>query len=185
MFSRATTRQPRVSVPGGMQPSWHHREGRNRPAFCRLAQSVTNHCIDRSFMTELSVFNKSCDRHLLHRSSSDDRHRKNEKRAGELRLMLLGHIDLVDRHTVRGWAADTDRPYGTLEVAVFVDGKLAGLTRADQARDELKGSIGGPRRGCAWRRLSVRSSPRRAAGPRCRGSFRRGRQAAWPVARDA
>ena len=52
--------------------------------------------------------------------------------------MLLGHIDLVDRHTVRGWAADTDRPYGTLEVAVFVDGKLAGLTRADQARDDLK-----------------------------------------------
>src|SRR5271156_3630919 len=52
--------------------------------------------------------------------------------------MLLGHIDLVDRHTVRGWAADTDRPYGTLEVAVFVDGRLAGLARADQARDDLR-----------------------------------------------
>lgn len=52
--------------------------------------------------------------------------------------MLLGHIDLVDRHTVRGWAADTDRPYGTLEVAVFVDGRLMGLARADQARDDLK-----------------------------------------------
>jgi len=62
----------------------------------------------------------------------------NDKRAGESRLMLLGHIDLVDRHVVRGWAADTDRPYGTLEVAVFVDGNLAGLARADKARDDLK-----------------------------------------------
>jgi hypothetical protein len=52
--------------------------------------------------------------------------------------MLLGHIDLVDRDMVRGWAADTDRPYGTLEVAVFVDGRLVGLARADQARDDLK-----------------------------------------------
>lgn len=57
---------------------------------------------------------------------------------GNASLMLLGHIDLVDRHAVRGWAADTDRPYGTLEVAVFVDGRLNGLTRADQARDDLK-----------------------------------------------
>ena len=24
--------------------------------------------------------------------------------------MLLGHIDLVNRRMVRGWAADTDRP---------------------------------------------------------------------------
>jgi hypothetical protein len=52
--------------------------------------------------------------------------------------MLLGHIDLVDRHAVRGWAADTDRPYGTLEVAVFVDGRLTGLARADHVRDDLK-----------------------------------------------
>ena len=52
--------------------------------------------------------------------------------------MLLGHIDLVDRHAVRGWAADTDRPYGTLEVAVFVNGQLSGLARADHARDDLK-----------------------------------------------
>jgi hypothetical protein len=52
--------------------------------------------------------------------------------------MLLGHIDLVDRETVRGWAADTDRPYGTVEIAVFVDGRLTGLARADQARDDLK-----------------------------------------------
>ena len=52
--------------------------------------------------------------------------------------MLLGHIDLVDRYTVRGWAADTDRPYGTVEVAVFVDGQVIGLARADQARDDLK-----------------------------------------------
>jgi hypothetical protein len=52
--------------------------------------------------------------------------------------MLLGHIDMIDRDMVRGWAADTDRPYGTLEVAVFVDGQLAGLARADQARNDLK-----------------------------------------------
>jgi len=52
--------------------------------------------------------------------------------------MLLGHIDVVDHRTVRGWAADTDRPFATLEVAVFVDGRLLGLARADQARDDLK-----------------------------------------------
>ena len=57
---------------------------------------------------------------------------------GNTSLMLLGHIDLVDRHAVRGWAADTDRPYGTLEVAVFVNGQLSGLARADHARDDLK-----------------------------------------------
>ena len=52
--------------------------------------------------------------------------------------MLLGHIDLVDHHAVRGWAADTDRPHAALEVAVFADGRLLGLARADQARDDLK-----------------------------------------------
>src|ERR1700685_4288158 len=52
--------------------------------------------------------------------------------------MLLGHIDLVDRQVVRGWAADTDRPYGPLEVAVCVDGRLRGLARADKARADLK-----------------------------------------------
>src|SRR5271165_3519466 len=52
--------------------------------------------------------------------------------------MLIGHIDLIDRSIVRGWAADTDRPYGTLEVALFVNGRLIGLARADQPRDDLR-----------------------------------------------
>lgn len=52
--------------------------------------------------------------------------------------MLLGHIDLVDQRQVRGWAADTDRPYGTIDVAVFVDSRLVGLARADQLREDLK-----------------------------------------------
>jgi hypothetical protein len=52
--------------------------------------------------------------------------------------MLLGHVDLVDRNIVQGWAADTDRPDGTLEVAVFVDGRLDGLARADLVRNDLK-----------------------------------------------
>lgn len=54
--------------------------------------------------------------------------------------MLLGHIDLVDRRHVRGWAADTDRPYGSVEVAVFVGGRLVGLARADQPLDDLADS---------------------------------------------
>jgi hypothetical protein len=54
--------------------------------------------------------------------------------------MLLGHIDLVDRDVVRGWAADTDRPTGAVEVAVIVNGRLVGLARADQARDDLRDS---------------------------------------------
>jgi len=56
----------------------------------------------------------------------------------DVRLMLLGHIEKVDHHIVRGWAADTDRPHGILEVAVFVDGRLFGLARADQLRDDPK-----------------------------------------------
>jgi hypothetical protein len=52
--------------------------------------------------------------------------------------MLLGHIDLVDRHMVRGWAVDTDRPRETVEAAVFVDGRLVGLVCADQARDDFR-----------------------------------------------
>ena len=72
---------------------------------------------------------------------------------GNASLMLLGHIDLVDRHAVRGWAADTDRPYGTLEVAVFVDGRLSGLVRADHARDDLKDptTLGAGAHGLAYR----------------------------------
>ena len=52
--------------------------------------------------------------------------------------MLLGHIDLIDRHAVRGWAVDTDHPQATVDIAVFVDGRLADLVHADQARDDLK-----------------------------------------------
>ncbi len=62
-------------------------------------------------------------------------------REGNTPYMLLGHIDQVDRKHVRGWAADTDRPYGTIEVAVFVGGRLVGLARADQTRDDLKDSV--------------------------------------------
>ena len=52
--------------------------------------------------------------------------------------MLLGHIDLIDRHTVRGWAVDTDRPDVAVDIAIFVDGRLVDLVHADQARDDLK-----------------------------------------------
>ena len=51
--------------------------------------------------------------------------------------MLLGHIDLIDCHTVRGWAVDTGRPDAAVDIAVFVDGRLADLVHADQARDDL------------------------------------------------
>jgi hypothetical protein len=58
--------------------------------------------------------------------------------SGNARLMLVGHFDLVDRNEVRGWAADTNRPYGALEVAVFVDGRLNGLVWTDHASADLK-----------------------------------------------
>jgi len=51
--------------------------------------------------------------------------------------MLLGHIDLIDCHTVRGWAVDTGHPDAAVDIAVFVDGRLADLVHADQARDDL------------------------------------------------
>jgi hypothetical protein len=57
---------------------------------------------------------------------------------GKADLMLLGHIDLIDHHMVRGWAVDTDRPHATVDVAVFVNGRLVGLVLADQSRDDLK-----------------------------------------------
>ena len=52
--------------------------------------------------------------------------------------MLVGHIDLADRHEVRGWAADSNQSYGALEVAVFVDGRLNGMVRTDRASADLK-----------------------------------------------
>jgi hypothetical protein len=100
--------------------------------------------------------------------------------------MLLGHIDLVDRDAVRGWAADTDRPYGTIEVAVFVNGKLAGLARADQARDDLKDSaaLGSGLHGIAYKFAPPLSSVqdhevvvRFAEGGKLLGQWRVGREA--------
>jgi hypothetical protein len=66
--------------------------------------------------------------------------------------MLLGHIDLVDRHVVRGWAADTDQPFEAVEVAIVVDGRPAAVVRADQERDDLKdsASLGSGRHGLVY-----------------------------------
>lgn len=87
------------------------------------------------------------------RAVGQGRGRSDGANGGDERVMLLGHIDLVSRDLVRGWAADTDRPYGTIEVAIFVGGRLVGLARADQARDDLKdsASLGSGLHGIAYR----------------------------------
>jgi hypothetical protein len=56
--------------------------------------------------------------------------------------MLLGHIDLVDHRMIRGWAADTDRPFVSIEVAIFGNGRLIGIHPADQPREDLKDGTG-------------------------------------------
>jgi len=52
--------------------------------------------------------------------------------------MLVGHVDLVDRHEVFGWAADTSYPDATVEVLVFVNGTLGGRVAADMPREDIR-----------------------------------------------
>ena len=70
--------------------------------------------------------------------------------------MLVGHIDLADRHEVRGWATDTNQPYGALEVAVFVDGRLNGMVRTDRVSADLKDA---PTLGAVAHGLTYRFDP--------------------------
>jgi hypothetical protein len=58
--------------------------------------------------------------------------------------MLDGRVDAFARHSIRGWAADADRPDARVEVVVLVDGHARGCARADQPREDLRmlGTLG-------------------------------------------
>ncbi len=58
--------------------------------------------------------------------------------------MLDGRVDAFARHSIRGWAADADRPDARVEVVVLVDGHKQGRARADRPREDLQmlGTLG-------------------------------------------
>ena len=58
--------------------------------------------------------------------------------------MLNGRVDAFARHSIRGWAADADRPDARVEVVALVDGHPRGRALADRPREDLQmlGTLG-------------------------------------------
>ena len=52
--------------------------------------------------------------------------------------MYTGYVDACTRHSVVGWAADTDRPDARLELRVMVNGAEQGRVIADRPREGLR-----------------------------------------------
>jgi hypothetical protein len=63
--------------------------------------------------------------------------------------MIIGHVDLVQRDRISGWAADDDYPNATVDLTVIVDGIEVGHCTADQLRRDLQqlGTYGEGRHG--------------------------------------
>jgi SAM-dependent methyltransferase len=51
---------------------------------------------------------------------------------------FVGYIDLLDQHTVAGWAADTTTPTAPLTVEVYFDDRLQATLSADLFRQDVK-----------------------------------------------
>ena len=51
--------------------------------------------------------------------------------------MLRGHVDLVTRDLVAGWAADDERPGEIVQVSIFVNGRKTGQAACDLNRPDL------------------------------------------------
>jgi hypothetical protein len=66
--------------------------------------------------------------------------------------MRAGHVDVISRRIVAGWAADPDRPADRLTVSVAVDGVYLGDAAADRLRNDLAslGRFGDGRHGFAF-----------------------------------
>ena len=56
----------------------------------------------------------------------------------KVRSMLIGHVDLISRTRVAGWAADTEAPDRVVEVVVSVDGEEQGRVHAEDLRPDLR-----------------------------------------------
>ena len=67
--------------------------------------------------------------------------------------MLDGRVDAFARHSISGWAAETDRSDARVDIVVLVDGHIQGHARADLPRPDLAelGTLGDGRHGFAYR----------------------------------
>lgn len=79
--------------------------------------------------------------------------------------MLRGHVDLITRRLVAGWAADDEKPDAVVDVCVFVDGVNAAQISCDLERPDLrdKGLYGDGRHGFRYQfasELPLRSESR-------------------------
>jgi len=72
--------------------------------------------------------------------------RKIEQRAGlrtaaaDHELPLRGHVDVVQRHVISGWAQNLDQPEVPLCLDIYADGQLIGHVENSFARDAADGS---------------------------------------------
>jgi len=66
-------------------------------------------------------------------------------------MALLGHVDVVSRSQVEGWAIDTERPNDAVSVSIIVDGAHRGMCLTTHERDDLVFPSGEPITGkCAF-----------------------------------
>lgn len=67
-------------------------------------------------------------------------------RCSDLPMPLRGHLDVVSRLRIAGWAQDADSPDTPVSLIVSIDGQVAGRLLADNYRSDLeKASIGNGR----------------------------------------
>ena len=62
-------------------------------------------------------------------------------------MHFRGHVDLLTRSELVGWARDDDRPEASINVQVIVDGDIHGTTPADILRAELVNHLPAPSTG--------------------------------------
>jgi hypothetical protein len=63
--------------------------------------------------------------------------------------MLIGHVDLLQRIAVAGWAGDTDHPDAPVEVSILLSGQECARVLADRPRPDVQalGTFGEGRHG--------------------------------------
>lgn len=56
--------------------------------------------------------------------------------------MYLGHVDRISRQSVSGWAADSERPNGSVDVVVIVNGQKVARVACNRLRGDLRDKMG-------------------------------------------
>lgn len=54
--------------------------------------------------------------------------------------MLAGHVDVIDRNRVAGWAADLSAPDKAIDVEIYVNGEYCTRVSCNRARADLRGA---------------------------------------------